>query len=99
MSPSNGGVSTEVEKDNFIIGRDDRILVTGASGFIGPRVVASLLDRGFRRIRCFARSSSGGTPREHLAGRADQTSVQWFKGNLLSRQDCEAATEGVAVVL
>ena len=41
-----------------IIGRDDLILVTGATGFIGSRVVESLLDLGFRNVRCFARPSS-----------------------------------------
>ena len=41
-----------------IIGTDDLILVTGASGFIGARVVESLLNLGFRNLRCFARASS-----------------------------------------
>ena len=44
--------------DSFIIGPDDRILVTGAAGFIGSRVVESLVDRGFRNLVCFARPSS-----------------------------------------
>src|SRR5262245_19099214 len=45
-----------VERENWIIGRDARILVTGASGFIGGCVVETLLERGFRHLRCFARA-------------------------------------------
>jgi ribulose-5-phosphate 4-epimerase/fuculose-1-phosphate aldolase len=42
----------------LIAGPDDPILITGAAGFIGSRVVQDLLDRGFRNLRCFARPSS-----------------------------------------
>ena len=41
---------------DHIVGPDDRILVTGAAGFIGSRVVERLLDRGFRNVRCFAQA-------------------------------------------
>jgi nucleoside-diphosphate-sugar epimerase len=99
MSPSDSGLAGNIAHDNLLIGRDDPILVTGASGFIGSRVVASLLARGFRRIRCFTRSSSGAATWEDSAGRSDEAGVQWFKGNLLSSEDCRAATEDVAVVL
>ena len=44
-------------EDSFIISPDDPILVTGAAGFIGSRVVENLLDRGFRNLVCFARAS------------------------------------------
>ena len=43
---------------DFIIGPDDRILITGAAGFIGARVLQSLLDRGFRNVVCFVRPTS-----------------------------------------
>src|SRR5260370_33965212 len=89
MSPTSGGNVSQVDGDDFIIGRDDLILVTGATGFVGSRVVESLLDRGFRNIRCFSRSSS----------EARWAGVQLVRGNLLSRQDCIAATENVSVVL
>jgi nucleoside-diphosphate-sugar epimerase len=44
--------------DDLLIGTDEAILVTGATGFIGSRLVKALLDRGFRNVRCFARPTS-----------------------------------------
>ncbi len=46
-----------VSNDQYIIGSDDLILVTGATGFIGSRLVETLLELGFRNLRCFARPS------------------------------------------
>src|SRR5438445_1086033 len=88
----------QIERDAFIIGPDDPILVTGATGFIGSRVVESLLDRGFRNLRCFARPSSKVARLEALAGHRQGTRIEVIKGNLLSREDCAAATKDVAVI-
>ena len=49
---------TMEQKESFIISPNDPILVTGAAGFIGSRVVEGLLDRGFRNLISFARPSS-----------------------------------------
>src|SRR5215469_14939264 len=84
--------------DSFILGPDDRILVTGAAGFIGSRVVESLLDRGFRNVVCLVRPSSDLAKLEASIKRpSNGTGVDVLRGNLLSRVDCEAATKGVAV--
>src|SRR5207245_1523705 len=89
----------QIERDAFIIGPDDPILVTGATGFIGSRVVESLLDRGFRNLRCFARPSSEAARLEAIATRQrDVARIEVVKGNLLSREDCAAATKDVAIV-
>jgi nucleoside-diphosphate-sugar epimerase len=98
MSPTSNGSSTQSERDDFIIGRDDLILVTGATGFVGSRVVECLLELGFRNIRCFTRSSTAGPKRKPVAEGADPRRVQFIRGNLLSREDCTAATENVFVV-
>lgn len=88
-----------MEQSDMIIGLDDPILVTGATGFIGVRLVENLLDRGFRRLRCFARPSSSMAKLEALAekylGRAD---VEIVKGNLLRREDCLPAAKDIAVI-
>src|SRR6266571_2864741 len=87
-----------MERDAFIIGPDDPILITGATGFIGSRLVESLLDRGFRNLRCFARPSSEVARVEAIADRRGGARVEVIKGNLLSREDCVTATKDVAVI-
>jgi nucleoside-diphosphate-sugar epimerase len=89
----------ETERDAVIIGQDDLILVTGSSGFIGPRLINSLLERGFRNLRCFARPTSEVAGIESLSGQLpDGARVEVFKGNLLSREDCTTATRDVALI-
>ncbi len=84
----------------YIVSPDDRILVTGAAGFIGSRVVANLVDRGLRNLVCFTRPSSKLTEIEDIVRRQPPDAhIEVFKGNLLSRADCEAACKGVAVIL
>src|SRR2546428_3255364 len=85
-----------MERDDFIIGPDDPILITGATGFIGSRLIESLLDRGFRNLRCFARPSSEVARVEAIAGRRGGARVGGIKGNLLSREDLVTATKDVA---
>jgi nucleoside-diphosphate-sugar epimerase len=82
-----------------IAGLDDLILVTGATGFIGTKLVESLLDRGFRRLRCFSRPSSSVAKLDALSERfRGRAEIQILKGNLLRREDCVAAAKDVAVV-
>jgi nucleoside-diphosphate-sugar epimerase len=87
------------ERDSFIIGPAERILITGATGFIGARLVGSLLDYGFYNLRCFTRSSSETEKLEGILSRArDGASIEVIKGNFVSREDCIAATKDVAVI-
>jgi nucleoside-diphosphate-sugar epimerase len=88
-----------MESHGLIIGPDDPILVTGANGFIGSRVVDALLKLGFRNIRCFSRRlDDAARMQTHSAGALNRVQVSVFKGNLLSRDDCRAAAKDVAVV-
>lgn len=84
--------------DAFIVGPDDPILVTGASGFIGSAVIERLLDRGFRNLRAFSRPSGNASKIQAIAKRYPHARVEVIRGNLLSREDCIAATRGVAVI-
>jgi nucleoside-diphosphate-sugar epimerase len=85
--------------DSFIISPDDRILVTGAAGFIGSRVIENLLDRGFRNLVCFGRPSGKLSNLQEFGNRYPGAKIHLITGNLLSRQDCEAASKDVKVIL
>jgi nucleoside-diphosphate-sugar epimerase len=87
------------EREPSIVGPDDVILVTGATGFIGSRLVECLVRRGFRNVRCFVRCSSDAAALEALSGAGQPgVRIEMFAGNLLSPEDCLAATENAAVI-
>jgi nucleoside-diphosphate-sugar epimerase len=81
-----------------IISADERVLVTGAAGFIGYYVVAELLKRGFRNINCLVRPSGGSRRISELTQAYPDSKVQIVQGNLLNPDDCRKATEGVRVI-
>jgi nucleoside-diphosphate-sugar epimerase len=84
--------------DTFLISLTDPILVTGATGFIGVRLVESLLSLGFSNVRCFVRPSS---PLHKLQAAKDHCNgarLEVVSGNLLSREDCLAVTKDVTVI-
>jgi nucleoside-diphosphate-sugar epimerase len=89
----------ETAHNSFVIRPDERILVTGAGGFVGSRVVGCLLDRGFHHIRCFVRSAGDAVRHKLLGGRADGGEIELVRGNLLSPDDCAVAAQNVSVVL
>src|SRR5947208_1602443 len=86
------------EPNPFIVGPDDPILITGATGFIGPALMESLSRHGFRNLRAIVRPSSSLARLEAVASRYQEVSrIEVIKGNLLSRDDCAAATKDVKV--
>jgi nucleoside-diphosphate-sugar epimerase len=87
------------DANDFIIKDDDVILITGASGFIGVKVVENLLDRGFSNVRCFVRKSIKASKLARLHGQNGGATVQMFEGNLLSPADCVEATRDAKVVI
>jgi nucleoside-diphosphate-sugar epimerase len=83
----------------FIVEPGDRVLVTGASGFIGAALVDRLLDRGCQRVRAFVRPTSNLTRLEEAVRRhGAESRVEIVRGDLLSPGDCRRAAEGVSLV-
>lgn len=88
-----------METASGIVKSDELLLITGASGFIGTRVVENLLFRGFRNLRCFVRPSSNIQKlkafKDCFCGRAQ---IEIVEGNLLSGADCVSATRDVVLI-
>jgi nucleoside-diphosphate-sugar epimerase len=77
----------------------DRILVTGSNGFIGSKVVEKLLECGFANLRCFIRPSSRLDRLQKALSQFDAgRNVEFVAGDLLSRDDCRKAAEGVSII-
>jgi nucleoside-diphosphate-sugar epimerase len=85
-------------EENFTVCSSDQILVTGANGFIGSRVVECLLRLGFTNLRCFVRPSSDLRTLEKVIASNNNSPIHILKGNLLSREDCEKSSEGVRLI-
>ena len=65
----------------------EKILVTGASGFVGSAVARKLVEAGFS-VRALVRGTS---PRAHLAG----LGLDFFEGDLRDRKSVESAIAGM----
>ena len=83
----------------MIIDGSERVLVTGANGFIGSRVVETLLSHGFTNIRCFVRPSGNLSKLEKIIRAFPGATVDLLYGNLLSKEHCTRAVNNVAVIL
>jgi nucleoside-diphosphate-sugar epimerase len=77
---------------------DEPVLVTGAAGFIGSRVVESLLRSGAGRVRCFVRPASSRARLEAIAQSHPAARLEFVEGNVLSRDDCARAAAGAGIV-
>ena len=92
-------MTTTVPQHNWIVSRDEPVLVTGAGGFIGARVVHTLLLYGFRHVRCFVRPSSDlRRLQEVIALDRGRAAIEIVEGNLLKKEDCARAAAGIAVM-
>jgi nucleoside-diphosphate-sugar epimerase len=82
----------------WIISRNVPVLVTGAAGFVGSRVVAALLRLGFRRVRCGVRRSSDLGLLQAAISAEHANHCEIIEANLLSREECRQLTAGAEVV-
>jgi len=84
----------------YIIAPHDPILVTGAAGFIGSRVLERLIALGFRNLKCFVRPSSRVERIDEIKRQsAPGVQMEIIRGNLLVQEDCNAGCREAAVIL
>ncbi|MDO4571551.1 MAG: NAD-dependent epimerase/dehydratase family protein [Planctomycetia bacterium] len=72
------------------------ILVTGATGFIGTKLVEKLLDRGYF-VRGVGRSESPKLPQGEIVDESKlwkHPHFQYFRGDILDKESLERAMEG-----
>jgi nucleoside-diphosphate-sugar epimerase len=75
-----------------------KVLVTGATGFLGTALVERLLARGEDEVRCLVRTGSDRTRLDALAARYPQAKIELFAGSLASKDAAAKAIDGVEVV-
>lgn len=75
-----------------------KVLVTGATGFLGGALVGRLLERGEKDVRCLVRPGRDGSRLEALARRHPEAKLECFVGSLASRASAASALEGVGTV-
>lgn len=86
--------------NDSIVENNDLILITGAGGFIGSRVVEQFLEMGFSNLRCLVRSAKSCAKLQALVQRFhDNGNVEILHGTLLSPADCLQATKNAAVIV
>jgi len=66
------------------------ILVTGATGYVGGRLVPRLLEAGYR-VRCMSRDP------ERLKGRSWRKQVEVVQGDALDKESILASMQGVSI--
>lgn len=73
------------------VSREETVLVTGATGYLGRTLVRQLVDAGFR-VRAFARPTS-------LTGELEQLGVEIVFGDMRDQSAVERAVNGVDWVI
>jgi UDP-glucose 4-epimerase len=64
--------------------------ITGATGFLGQRLVRHLTERSDLRVRALSRNISSEL--------AEHSNLEWFQGDLTSSRDCAAFVKGLDAI-
>jgi len=83
---------------SWIVDRSVPVLVTGAAGFVGSRVVATLLRLGFERVRCGVRRSSDLGLLQAVIPPGHASHYEIVEANLLSGNECHELAAGAELV-
>ena len=94
----NQGNGRDLSGESLLLRPDDQILITGASGFIGVRLVRTLLEMGFQNLCCLTRLPGKVSKFDALRNEPGGSRIRVVTGNLLSREDCATATRGAKLI-
>ncbi len=84
-------------KNKYIISPEELVLITGANGFIGTRLVECFIRHGFKNIRCFIRPSSDTKHLQEVVKNSGCDGVHFCPGNLNVKADCERVAKNVSL--
>src|SRR5437667_4227441 len=98
MPIANGETTPNDDDDGLLRRLEEPVLVTGATGFVGLKVVERLLAQGFRNLRCFVRNPGDSRLRRIASNYSEDAIIEIFAGDLLSREDCSRAAKDIAVI-
>ncbi len=76
-----------------------KILVTGAGGFLGRRIVERLIAQGQADLRAMLRDTGKGAALSAIAARHPEARVELFAANLKNPNELAAAVEGIGLVI
>lgn len=76
-----------------------KILVTGAGGFLGKRIVERLLAHGEQDVRAMLRDTTKGTAVRAIAAAYPEAEVELFRADLKQGQEIAGALQGVELVI
>jgi nucleoside-diphosphate-sugar epimerase len=76
-----------------------KILITGAGGFLGKRVLERLLAHGETDIRCMLRDTSKGSALSAIASNYPSANVELFAANLKNPREIAAAIDGCGLII
>lgn len=82
-----------------IVSKDEKVLITGASGFIGRYVVETLLDYGFKNLWCVVRKGSNcDNLIEAIDKKGGRDNTRIIRASLYVTEECQKIVEGTSLI-
>jgi nucleoside-diphosphate-sugar epimerase len=76
----------------------ENVLVTGASGFIGKRLVSTLAEKGNFNVRCIVRAGGSDKTLRSIKEKFPESNIELIKGDLKNGSGLEEALRGIKTV-
>lgn len=77
-----------------MLDKNSRILLTGATGFLGRYILRSLVSEGYNNLVCLSRKNTS-----HLQGNIENASVTWISGDISDILFLDQAMKGFDCII